>query len=222
MIKAVIFDLDGTILYTLSDLANAMNKMLSEFGYPEHSDLNIHRLAIGTGARNYVKKCMPEAVREDEAQVDRCLEAYRRIYDAASSVETKPYDGIYDVMAFLSENNIAINVLSNKPDSPTKALVETWISDFSPKCVFGERAGIKRKPDPEAPLEIARTLGVEPSEIAFIGDSDVDIKTGVNAGMVPIGVLWGYRDKEVLEESGAAYFAKTPEALIEILKELAQ
>ncbi len=220
MIKAVIFDLDGTILYTLSDLANAMNKMLSEFDYPAHDDLNVHRLAIGTGARNYVKKCMPEAVREDEAQVDKCLEAYRRIYDAASCVETKPYDGICDVMAFLSENKIAINVLSNKPDAPTKALVAQWFSTFSPKFVFGERAGVARKPDPEAPLEIANSLGLHPSEVAFIGDSDVDMKTGVNAGMVSIGALWGYRDRELLEECGAKYLAKTPDELIEVLKQL--
>jgi len=220
LIKAVIFDLDGTILYTLSDLANAMNKMLSEFGFPEHSDLNVHRLAIGTGARNYVKKSMPEETREDEALVDRCLDAYRRIYDAASSVETKPYDGINEVMAFLLENNVAINVLSNKPDAPTKALVAQWFSEFSPQCVFGERAGVKRKPEPDAPLEIAKTLGLSPSEIAFIGDSDVDIKTGVNAGMVPIGVLWGYRDRELLLECGAKYLAETPQKLIEILQKL--
>ena len=220
MIKAIIFDLDGTILYTLSDLANAMNQMLTEFGFPEHFDLNIHRLAIGTGARNYVKKCMPETERENEELVDRCLDAYRRIYDAATSVETKPYDGILEVMEFLSDNHIVINVLSNKPDAPTKALVAQWFSDFSPKYVFGERAGIKRKPDPEAPLEIAKELGLSPSEIAFVGDSDVDIKTGVNAGMVPIGVLWGYRDRELLLESGAKYLAETPQKLIEILKEL--
>lgn len=221
MIKAVIFDLDGTILYTLSDLANAMNKMLAEFGYPVHTDLNVHRLAIGTGARNYVKKCLPEAVQSDDAQVDICLEAYRRIYDGAASVETKPYDGIDKVMTYLRENNIAINVLSNKPDSPTKALVEQWFSAFSPKYVYGERVGVKRKPDPEAPLEIAKSLGISPSEVAFVGDSDVDIKTGVNAGMIPVGVLWGYRDRELLEECGAKYLANTPEELIHIFKQLA-
>lgn len=221
MIKAVIFDLDGTILYTLSDLANAMNKMLSEFGYHEHKDLNVHRLAIGTGARNYVKKCLPEDVQTNDAQVDKCLDAYRRIYDAAASVETKPYDGIDEVMAYLNEAGIAINVLSNKPDSPTKALVEHWFSKYSPKYVFGERAGVKRKPEPDAPLEIASALGLSPSEVAFIGDSDVDIKTGVNAGMIPIGVLWGYRDRELLEECGAKYLAKTPKELIDIFKQLA-
>ncbi len=221
MIKAVIFDLDGTILYTLSDLANAMNKMLSEFGYPEHTDLNVHRLAIGIGARNYVKKCLPETVQIDDAQVDLCLDAYRRIYDAAASVETKPYDGIDEVMAYLSENDIAINVLSNKPDAPTKALTQQWFSKYSPKFVFGERAGVKRKPDPEAPLEITNALGLLPSEVAFVGDSDVDIKTGVNAGMIPIGVLWGYRDRELLEECGAKYLANTPQELIDIFKQLA-
>ncbi len=221
MIKAVIFDLDGTILYTLSDLANAMNKMLSEFGYHEHKDLNVHRLAIGTGARNNVKKSLPEAVQSDDTQVDKCLDAYRRIYDSASSIETKPYDGIDEVMAYLNQAGLAINVLSNKPDAPTKSLVEHWFSKYSPKFVYGERAGVKRKPEPDAPLEIANALGLLPSEVAFVGDSDVDIKTGVNAGMIPIGVLWGYRDRELLEECGAKYLASTPQELIDIFKQLA-
>ncbi len=218
MIKAVIFDLDGTILYTLSDLANAMNEMLRFYGYPEEKDLNCHRLSIGTGARNYVKKCMPESQRENEEQVDRCLATYQEIYREKSSIETKPYDGIYDVMAFLNEEGIAINVLSNKPDAPTKDLAEKWFSDYNLVHVFGERSGIPRKPDPTAPLAIAEALGLPPEEIAFIGDSDVDILTGVNAGMVPIGVLWGYRDRELLEKSGAKLIAEKPVDLIKLIK----
>ncbi len=218
MIKAVIFDLDGTILYTLSDLANAMNEMLEVQGFPKREDLNYHRLAIGTGARNYVKKCLPETVQSDDTLVDRCLLNYKEIYGAKSAVETKPYEGILSVMEFLNEQGIAINVLSNKPDEPTKALVDLWFSDYHPAMVYGERSGIPRKPDPAAPLAIAEALGLSPDEIAFIGDSDVDIKTGVNAGMIPIGVLWGYRDRELLIESGAKLLAEKPADLITLIK----
>ena len=218
MIKAVIFDLDGTILYTLSDLANAMNEMLETQGFPRQEDLNVHRLAIGTGARNYVKKCLPEQVRDQEDLVDRCLLTYKEIYGKKSSIETKPYDGIFDVMVFLKQSGISINVLSNKPDEPTKALVELWFSEFQPTCVFGERIDFPRKPDPAVPLAIAETLGLQPEEVAFVGDSDVDIKTGINAGMVPIGVLWGYRDRDVLVESGAKLLAETPRDLITLIK----
>ncbi len=222
MIKAVIFDLDGTILYTLIDLANAMNAMLREYGYPEQHDLDCHRMAIGTGARNYVKGCLPQAVQSNDEQVDRCLATYRRLYNENTSVETKPYDGISDVLAFLTEQNISINVLSNKPDEPTKALVDLWFSDYGVDYAFGERVGVPRKPDPFAPLEIAEKLGLSPSEMAFIGDSDVDITTGKNAGMVSIGVLWGYRSQDVLEAAGAAHLAKTPQDLINIIKEYNQ
>ena len=212
MIKAVIFDLDGTILNTLADLSGAMNSMLRQFGYPQQPDLECHKQAIGTGAGNYVKKCLPPEVWEDDEQIDRCL----------ANVKTAPYDGICDVLAFLKANNISINVLSNKPDAPTKALVKLWFSDFAPEHVYGERPEKPRKPDPTVPLEIADALGISPSEIAFVGDSGVDIATGLAAGMIPIGVLWGYRTREQLLESGATHLTETPAELISIFQSLMQ
>ena len=218
MIKGVIFDLDGTILNTIDDLSSAMNQMLTEFGYPARQDLFYHKQSLGFGARSYVKSCMPEEAAADDAKVDACLARYRELYGSHASVLTKPYEGIPEMMEALSRKGIAINVLSNKPDAPTQALVSEWFSQFKPQCVYGERPGLPRKPDPTVPLAIAEGLALAPCEMAFVGDSEVDIKTGIAAGMLPIGVLWGYRTREQLLENGAALLAETPQDLATLLQ----
>ena len=217
MIKAVIFDLDGTILDTLADLMGAVNGMLRYFGYPEHEDPGFHKLAIGTGMRNYVKKSLPPEVAVCEEKVDVCLTKMREIYAEHTSDLTRPYEGIEELLSKLSEAGIAINVLSNKPNVPTVSLVETWFSHHSFCHVYGEREGVPRKPDPIAALQIAESLGLLPEEMAFVGDSGVDMQTGTNAGMVPIGVLWGFRSREELISNGAVYVAESPEELCTII-----
>ncbi|MGN1058796.1 MAG: HAD family hydrolase [Clostridia bacterium] len=217
LIKGVIFDLDGTILNTLDDLAAAMNRMLAGFGYPLRTDLEYQKQALGYGARHYVKTCMPPEAAADEAKVDACLAAYVTEYQAHANAKTRPYDGITEVMAFLTAANIKINVLSNKPDEATRALVTSWFSDYPLSFVFGERPGMPRKPDPKAALAIAEQLSLLPEEMAFIGDSSVDIQTGLNAGMTPIGVLWGFRSEEQLLQGGAKLLAKTPADLISLI-----
>jgi len=218
LIKAVIFDLDGTILDTLGDLMGAVNGMLRHFGYPEHPDPAFHKLAIGTGMRNYVRKSLPPEVAADEEKLDLCLTKMRELYAAHTNDLTKPYPGIIKMLDALTEEGIIINVLSNKPNIPTNELVEAWFSQQPFRYVFGEREGVPRKPEPQAPLEIAEALGFLPSEMAFIGDSGVDMQTGKNAGMLPIGVLWGFRSREELSENGAAYLAETPEDILKVIK----
>lgn len=218
MIKGVIFDLDGTILNTIDDLSSAMNQMLTEFGYPARQDLFYHKQSLGFGARSYVKSCMPEEAAADDAKVDACLARYRELYGSHASILTKPYEGIPEMMEALSRKGIAINVLSNKPDAPTQALVSEWFSQFKPQCVYGERPGLPRKPDPTVPLAIAEGLALAPCEMAFVGDSEVDIKTGIAAGMLSIGVLWGYRTREQLLANGAELLAETPQDLVTLLQ----
>ncbi len=220
MIKGVIFDLDGTILNTIDDLADSMNYMLRHFGYPEHSELFYHMQAVGSGAKNYVKNCLPEEIRANDEQVEKCLNFYKTYYNEHSSIKTKPYDGIAEAMQFLTDENIQIAILSNKPDEPVKVLAKQWFSEFNIPCVYGEREGIPRKPDPQGPLTVAEEMGLSPEEVAFIGDSDVDIKTGLNAGMVAIGVLWGFRTKEQLKAAGAEYLVETPEKLVSLIKQI--
>ncbi len=219
MIKAIIFDLDGTILDTLADLMGAMNGMLRHFGYPEHHEPQFHKLAIGTGARNYVRKSLPQEVAEDEEKLDVCLLKMREIYAAHTNDLTKPYDGIFELLETLTRDGIIINVLSNKPNIPTGELVKAWFSNYPFRYVYGEREGVPRKPDPKAPLEIANALGLSPDEVAFVGDSGVDMQTGKNAGMLPIGVLWGFRSAEELTENGAAFLAEKPMDIFNIIKQ---
>jgi len=218
VIKAVIFDLDGTVLDTLADLMGAVNGMLRHFGYPEHADPQFHKLAVGTGVRNYVRKSLPAEVAADEQKLDACVAKMREIYAAHTNDLTKPYPGICEMLDDLTQMGIIINVLSNKPNVPTNDLVSAWFSDKPFRYIFGEREGVPRKPDPQAPLEIAKELGFLPEEVAFVGDSGVDMQTGKNAGMLPIGVLWGFRSREELLENGAEKLAETPCDILEIVK----
>ena len=219
MIKAIIFDLDGTILDTLADLMGAMNGMLKHFGYPEHQDLQFHKLAIGTGVKNYVRKSLPQEVAKDEEKLNVCLAKMREIYAAHANDLTKPYEGILELLEALSREGIMINVLSNKPNNLTGELVRAWFSDFPFRYVYGEREGVPRKPDPKAPLEISSALELLPNEVAFVGDSGVDMQTGKKAGMLPIGVLWGFRSAEELTENGAAYLAEKPMDILNLIKQ---
>ncbi len=218
MIKAVIFDLDGTILDTLSDLMGATNGMLRYFSYPENPDPEFHKTVIGTGVRNYVTGSLPKDVPADEAHIDACVKKMREIYKEHLNDTTKPYPGIDRLMQFLTEQGIKINILSNKPNEQTQTLVSAWFSEYPICHAYGEREGIPRKPDPQAALAIAEDLGISPAEMAFVGDSGVDMQTGNNAGMLPIGVLWGFRKKEELLENGAKYLAQSAEDLIEMIK----
>ena len=143
----------------------------------------------------------------------------REIYAAHTNDLTKPYEGIFDLLDALTQEGIMINVLSNKLNAPTGELVNAWFSKYHFRYVYGERQGVPKKPDPAVPLEIAKALGLSPDEIAFVGDSGVDMQTGKNAGMLPIGVLWGFRSAEELNENGAAFLAENPMDILTIIKE---
>ena len=216
--KAAIFDLDGTILNTISDLAAAMNKMLREQGLPETSlEHNIN--SVGSGIKNYVQNCMPQDKREDAELVKKCEAAMRKNYTEAWNVHTKPYDGIIPLMEYLTEQGIILNVLSNKVDEATKTMVRYWFGGFKFSCVYGERDGKPRKPDPTVALEIAGEIGVSPSEILFIGDSRFDMLTATAAGMYPMAALWGYQSEETLKQHGAAHLAADPYEIIDFIKD---
>lgn len=213
MIKAAIFDLDGTLADTLDDLGTAMNGMLRRFGWPERTREEL-RCFINRGARVFVARSMPEGSWNDmhDPIVDEAIAVYNECYDKCFNDQTHPFDGIPDALSALACAKIKMGVLSNKQDFFVKPMAEKLFPN-----TFGVIRGqgeFPEKPSPESAVATARELGAAPDECVFIGDSDIDMKTAVNAGMYPIGVAWGYREPDVLREAGAEFIADTPEILV--------
>ncbi|MBQ8397808.1 MAG: HAD family hydrolase [Clostridia bacterium] len=213
MTKALIFDLDGTIADTLPAILVALNATMRHFGYPEH-DLTALRGFINNGARKLVTRAMPEAERS-EAQIDAVLADYDRAYTESYLQTIETYPGVGAAIRTLHERGYRIAVLSNKQDYMVKGLCAQLLPGVV-DIAIGQRTGYPTKPDPTVPLAIAAELGAKPSEVAFIGDSDVDMQTAKNAGFTPIGVAWGYRSPALLRETGAEAIVETAEELTQI------
>ena len=196
--KAVLFDLDGTLTNTLPDIAAAMNRSLARFGLPEWP-VDDYRMLVGNGA----VKLAERAVRDRQDLMRPVLDLYMEDYRAHSAVKTKPYPGIPELLHSLSERGIALCVFSNKPDPDTQYVVRHYFPDTAFAVIQGSRPDLPLKPDPAVPLSIAAGLGLSPAEFAYLGDSGVDMRCAVNAGMRPFGVLWGFRDAAELTANGA-------------------
>lgn len=211
--RAIIFDLDGTLLNTLEDVAFAMNSVLANNNYPTYP-VGDYRLFIGGGLFNVVCHTIPRSV-----QTPQLLKLYHdelvREYIKCIDTKTKPYDGIAEMLDGLSGKNIPLAILSNKAHEFMAGVVEEHFSQWEFKAVFGARHSISPKPDPSTALEIAAIMNIAPEEIAFLGDSDVDMQTASNASMYGIGAAWGFRSVEELQDNGAQIIIHHP---IELLK----
>lgn len=206
----VIFDLDGTLLNTLGDLADAVNAAIVPRGLAPATTEQV-RQRVGNGIRNLILRSMPEGT--PDAEIDACLAEFRAHYNDHMMNRTVPYDGVADVLRALKAAGLRIAVLSNKYDPASKALIAHYFPGLV-DLTFGERPGVLRKPDPTSCREVMETLGASPEETVYIGDSAVDMNTAKNAGVFSIGVTWGFRSREVLIESGAGVLADTPYELI--------
>lgn len=221
----LIFDLDGTLLNTLEDLANADNHALREFGLPE-LDLDTVRRYIGRGVRNLMMKSVygPDFEERfgkdpvDEETFEEIFLSYRNYYSEHVNVMTHPYPGIPELVERLRGAGCRLAVLSNKYDRAVKDLIEAHFGGAF-EVVLGQREGIPKKPDPTAVREILEKLGADPDRTVYIGDSDVDVKTAANAGTGSIICTWGYRSRKELEEAGAEVFAEAPVDIWELLQE---
>lgn len=214
--KAVIFDLDGTLLDTIADLASSMNSTLEHFGFPT-KELHYHAMAVGNGLRKYAERCIPKEHLSEEF-LDEFVFILAEKYRANSMVKTVPFDGINELLFFLQENNIIINILSNKRDGFVKELTLHYFSDFEIKYANGELPSIAKKPDPEAALLIADKCNINPCEVLFIGDSIYDIQTGKNAGMKTVAVNWGYQPESMLLSEKPDFIAHKPSDIIEYIE----
>lgn len=213
--QAVLFDLDGTLLDTLEDLANAMNKVLESRGVPVHP-VEAYRLMVGDGVENLVKRALPEAMR-DPQNLALSVAAMREEYSRNWALRTRPYPGVPQLLDGLSSKEVPMAVLSNKPHDFTERMVAEMLGSWRFQVVLGERLGVPRKPDPTAALQIASQLGIPPRDFVYLGDTDTDMRTAVAAGMFPVGALWGFRTARELLSNGARRLLRTPQELLELL-----
>jgi phosphoglycolate phosphatase len=207
-VNAVIFDLDGTLLDTLADLADSANAVLARLGYPPHPERAYARF-VGNGVRKLMQRALPED-RKGEQDVTEALRLMQEEYGNRWHTKTKPYPGVLPLLAELTRTGMVFGVLSNKPD----ALVQQACDLFFPKQPFtlvrGARQGVSLKPDPAPALAMAETLKTTPETIMLVGDSDTDMLTARAAKMISVGALWGFRGEKELRENGAAILLAAP------------
>lgn len=212
--KAVLFDLDGTLVNSLIDIADSINKVLQERNFPTHSYEVINDF-IGSGLRNLVTKALPET-HKDEATIESVFQAMMVNYRENCTNKTSAYDGIMELLDQLKSQNIKLAILSNKADELTKKIGQSLFPDYF-EIVMGLKSEATKKPNPSAAIQISTDLGCLPEEVLYVGDSGIDMQTAKNANMYALGVLWGYRPKEELLAEGAQAIISHPSELIELL-----
>ena len=212
---AIIFDLDGTLLDTLADIAHAANSVLLGQGYPTHP-IDAYRHFVGEGVRILFRRALPETDRSDEV-VEACALAFRDAYSRLWNVHTRLYTGVAELLATLTARQLKQAVLSNKPDLFTRCCVDEYFPQDAFQAVFGQRDGVPQKPDPAGAYEIAEQLSIPADRFLFLGDTAVDMQTARAAGMYPVGALWGFRPLEELQEGGAEVVIHQPTELLDVL-----
>ncbi len=203
MKKLIIFDLDGTLLNTIADLAQSTNHALRILGYPTHEEPT-YKFMVGNGINKLFERALPERER-NETNILRVRKEFIPFYDTHNTDRSTPYPGIKELLNHLQRAGCKIAVASNKYQSATSKLVSHYFSDINFTAVFGQREGIKTKPDPTIIEEIMTISNVEKNEVLYIGDSGVDMQTAVNAGVTSCGVTWGFRPRTELEKFNPDY-----------------
>ena len=204
--KAVLFDMDGTLLDTLEDLRDSTNHVLRQMGYPERS-LEEMRRFVGNGAEKQIRRAVPEGTSEEK--IMEVLTAYRAYYQDHCQIKTRVYDGLLDMLNELKAKGIKLAVVSNKPDSAVQKLSREYFGDRMDFAV-GPSDGVRCKPYPDMAETALKALGIAKKDAVFVGDSEVDVQTGLNAGLDVIAVSWGFRSREVVIEGGAKMIADMP------------
>lgn len=213
-IKAVIFDLDGTLLDTIDDLADSVNAALKICQYPARSVSQI-RTYVGNGIRRLIECSLEDGAANQD--FEKVFQSFREHYKDNCQNKTKPYDGVVELLHSLKTEGMKTAIVSNKADFAVKKLNRAYFEEFAMTAI-GEQEGVRRKPAPDMLFQALKELGVSKEEAVYVGDSEVDVETASNAGIPCISVLWGFRSKELLEEHGAEYFVKTPKDVMALIK----
>lgn len=212
--KAAIFDMDGTLVDTIEDIADSVNEMLEDYNFPTHS-LDEVRQFVGNGARKLIERSLPAEKSSDEKFVDEALKNYDEIYKKNLTNKSKPYDGIIELLKNLNAKKIPLGICTNKQHFAALEIAEKILSSIKFEEVIGDKKNLPRKPDPTKVLEMAKKFKVTPAEVAYFGDTAVDMNTANNAGFLPVGVTWGFRPKSELVESGAKIIINHPLEIFE-------
>lgn len=201
--QAVLFDLDGTLLNTLADIARAMNTVLAERNLPTH-EVDAYRLMVGSGLDELVRRAVPAETRADERTVAELAVRLREEYARRPVELTRPYEGVPELIATLrARDSLPLAILSNKAGDLVREIVARFFSPEDFVDVRGLEAGVPAKPEPTSALDIASRMGVQPGAVIYLGDSDVDVQTARNAGMYALGAAWGFRGADELRAAGA-------------------
>jgi phosphoglycolate phosphatase len=212
-IRAVLFDLDGTLADTLADLASATNWALQQVGCPPCT-VDSYRYKVGDGAREMCERALPA---DKQGLADDVLRLMGQQYDKHCFDLTRLYPGIADLISALTQRRLSLAVLSNKPDEFTKRVIAHYFQPSPFAIVRGQLPNVPLKPDPTAALQIAQELGIQPAHWLYLGDTNTDMHTARAAGMRPIGVLWGFRDRAELLGSGAQHIVAKPEEVLRLV-----
>lgn len=212
---AAVFDLDGTLINSLRDLADSTNYALNTLGYPTYP-VDRYRYLVGSGVAKLIIDALPEGAREDETIRAKVRALFDEYYGKNYLRHTRPYDGVDSLLKSLKARGMRLAVVSNKPDAFVKELVGTLFGGVF-DTVSGQKEGVPRKPDPAGALLAAKEMDVPPSECVYLGDSGVDMETAVAAGMFPVGALWGFRTEDELQNAGAKACIEAPGVLLDLL-----
>lgn len=218
--KAVVFDLDGTLLDTLDDLADSMNAVLTRAGFPTHPT-EAYKTFVGDGMHMLAERTLPPERRTEELAA-KMLAGMRAQYADHWADKTTPYDGIADMLTALLAREIKLSVLSNKDDGFTKLCVAKFLGEYDFDIIQGISDDCPPKPNPKGANKITETLGISTADILYLGDTDTDMKTANAAGMYPVGVTWGFRSGEELKANGAKTLINHPSELLKLLKNSSQ
>ncbi|MCT7484835.1 HAD family hydrolase [Aliarcobacter cryaerophilus] len=214
MKKTVIFDLDGTLLDSIEDIASSMNKVLESLQLPTHK-IEDYKHFVGGGVDILVENALNNESKEIK---DEVIKRFKIEYDGKLHSKTLPYDGIYELLDELKKLDINLAVLSNKPHEFTVSYVNHFFKNYNFKEIHGQKKDVPKKPDPKAALDIVKCLDSSCENTYFIGDTKIDMQTAKSANMTAIGVLWGFRDEKELRDFGADFIVSNPLEILKIIK----
>ncbi len=216
MIKAVIFDLDGTLINSVADLADATNEALRISSFPIHKTEDYNYI-VGNGVIQQIIRSVPKEYKDDQRTINKVIDEFQKQYDKCWMNKTLPYEGIKDLLINLNNNGYKQAVASNKPDFFTKKIVKHFFGDETFSFVSGNTPELEKKPSPDIAFKIMKELSVSADECILVGDTSVDMKTAENAGIFSIGCLWGFRTREELEQSGAGLIVSHPDEIFQYI-----